>query len=68
MQVFSKITKRYYSDTDSVYIVNPQQAWAYINAGAILYDLSLRDDKRIVFVFNRNETNEMYHRWCDRDL
>lgn len=68
MKVFSKITNRYYVDTDSVYIVNPQQAWAYINAGAVLYDISLRDDKRIIFVFNRKDTEEFYYKWCNRDL
>lgn len=68
MQVFSNVTNRYYSDIDSVYIVNPQQAWAYINAGAILYDIALRGDKRIVFVFNRKETECLYKKWCERNL
>lgn len=68
MKVFSNVTKRSYSDVDAVYIVNPQQAWAYLHAGADLVDLYPRDDKRIVFVFDKTCTADLYKQWCEHAL
>lgn len=68
MQVISRATGKMYQDHAAVYIVNPQQAWAYVNAGAELLDLFPRDDKRLVFVFDRMATKDLYTKWCDRSL
>ena len=50
-----------------VNIVNPKQAGLYVKHKAKLYDLYWSSDA-LVFVFSRNETRELYDKWCKREL
>ena len=64
----SQRTGRIYNELDSVYIVNPAQAYEYLNHDATLYDIFPGRDRRIVFVFNRTEVQPLYDAWCNYEL
>jgi len=64
----SNITHLSYEDTDCVYIVNPRQAYCYLNNSAVLYDIFCGRDYRLVFVFNKNETKELKRLWDEHKL
>ena len=48
-------------------IVNTKQAGMYIKNGVKPIDLYWGKDK-LVFVFDRNETKELYDLWCKYEL
>lgn len=65
-------TEDYYP-SDVVRIVNPTQAATYINHGARLIDMHpSRDFKTnkpiLVYILNREETTELYDKWCAHEL
>ena len=64
----SQRTGRIYNELESIYIVNPAQAYEYINHDAILYDIFPGRDRRLVFVFNRNEVQPLWDKWCNHEL
>lgn len=64
----SQRTGRIYNELESIYIVNPVQAYEYLNHDAILYDIFPGRDRRIVFVFNRNEVKPLWDKWCNHEL
>lgn len=51
---------------DKIKIVNYKQASMYIKQGIKPIDLYYTDT--LVFVFNRNETKEVYDKWCKYEL
>ena len=51
---------------DKIKIVNYKQASMYIKYGVKPIDLYYTDT--LVFVFNRNETKEVYDKWCKYEL
>ena len=64
----SQKTGKIYEEQDSVYIVNPVQAYEYLNHDAVLYDIFPGRDRRIVFVFNKTEVQPLYDAWCNYEL
>lgn len=64
----SQRTGRIYNELESIYIVNPAQAYEYINHDAVLYDIFPGRDRRLVFVFNRNEVQPLWDAWCKHEL
>lgn len=51
-----------------VKIVNPRQAGVYIANGIQPLRLELGYNDRIVFIFNRDATREVYKRWCAHEF
>lgn len=49
-------------------LVNALQAYRYLSNGAKLVDLICGDNDRLVFVFRKADTRELYKKWCDRTL
>jgi hypothetical protein len=52
---------------DVITIVNVKQALFYIQSGLIPLNISVdRNSKRVVFMFNREETVIPFSEWCNR--
>lgn len=68
----SRITGEYYYLFESVRILNLKQVTAYIDNGIIPLDIyTSRDDDGkpvLVFLFDREETKEVYDLWCKHEL
>ncbi len=67
MKVYSEIFNNEYSTEDTVKIVNTRQAGLYIKNNVPLADL-FWSKNALVFVFNREESKEVYDLWCKREL
>lgn len=67
MKFRSKVTDLVYEGMDVVYISNPLQCARYIKHGATLYDVFENKDC-LVCVFKKDETKELYDRWCKHEL
>lgn len=70
MRVKSRISNLVYEDTDCVCIVNPKQVYAYLShvPQPTLYDLFCGYNERLVFVFNRDETELLKKKWDNYEL
>ena len=68
----SSITGKYYNLFDSVRILNLKQVTAYIEHGVLpLHIYTSKDDSGksvLVFLFDREETKEVYDLWCKHEL
>lgn len=63
----SCITNKNYQTENTVKIVNTRQAGLYIKNNILLVDLFWSKDT-LVFVFDREESKEVYDLWCRRKL
>lgn len=63
----SYITNKNYQTENTVKIVNTRQAGLYIKNNILLVDLFWSKDT-LVFVFDREESKEVYDLWCRRKL
>lgn len=73
MIVKSNVTGKTYSSLNVVRIVNPKQAAAYMYHGALLVDVYSsydpdKDSHVLVYLFNREDTRELYRKWCNHEL
>jgi len=64
---YSHIFGTEYDDTNTVRIVNTKQAGKYIYHKVPLIDLYYSVET-LVFVFNRDDTKEVYDKWCKHEL
>lgn len=62
----SKITGETYEDEDGIKIPNPLQAFKYWINGVQPIDVIYTD--RMVLVFNRRQTKDVFDKWCKREL
>lgn len=68
---YSSITNRTYNIFDCIRILNIKQAAFYIENNVKLMDLIVSKDRYtgesvFVFVFNKNDTRDVYDIWCKR--
>ncbi len=68
----SKITGRKYDIFESIKILNISQAIFYLQNQIKLQDLFVSNDKKtdkpvLVFVFNREDTKDVFNEWCTRN-
>lgn len=68
IRTYSELFKSYYDPEDCVMLVNALQAYRYLSHGAKLVDLMCGDHDRLVFVFRKCDTKELYKKWCDYAL
>ena len=70
--VKSNFTNKEYETKKVIRILNAQQAAAYIKYGVELLDLWLSKDKDgkpiLVFIFDKEESKEVYDLWCKHEL
>ena len=68
----SSITGKYYNLYDCVRILNLNQVDAYLKYGVMPLHIYVSKDKNnkpvIVFLFDREETKEVYDLWCKHEL
>lgn len=70
---FSKVTGEYYDTSNIVRLVNVSQIAAYVANNAKLLDVYASSDRKtgkpiIVGVFDRDETADLYDKWCRYEL
>lgn len=67
-QITSNTTGRKYYPAECVRLVNLKQVEKYLHYGATVYDVYISHNSA-VFVFNRNETRDLYEKWrrCELD-
>ena len=68
MKTLSRINGKEYEPEKCVHVVNTLQAFMYINNNAELLDVIPGENKKIVFVFDREKTYILYDLWCKREL
>lgn len=66
MLIKSKITGEMYEEDDGIKIPNPLQAFKYWINGVHPIDVIYTD--RMVLVFNRKQTKNVFDKWCKREL
>ena len=64
----SIITGREYDLFSCVKIVNIQQACAYMDNGVYPVDIKKTNKRCVVFYFDKNESKEVYDKWCNYQL
>lgn len=65
---FSIVTGKSYDPNDCVHIVNTLQVYKYLNNNAELLDVFCGNDNKLIYVFNKKDTYELYDKWCKREL
>ena len=68
LKVQSTITGKCYETDECVFIVNPLQVYKYLINDAVPLDILAGEDNKIVYVYNRKLTHDLYDRWCKREL
>ena len=68
MKVQSTVTGKCYETDECVFIVNPLQVYKYLINDAAPLDILAGEDNKIVYVYNRKSTRDLYDRWCKREL
>ena len=67
MMVYSETTQRTYDDMDMVFFRNIQQSIAYINLGAIVYDVFVDGQGKLVFCFSKEQHNQFKSIWGTKE-
>ncbi len=66
---YSEQFERYYESEDVIYCKDPKQQKLYLKHHAKLADIFYSDmDDRVVFVFWRNNTRDLYRKWKQHEL
>lgn len=68
LKVQSSVTGKCYETDECVFIVNPLQVYKYLINDAVPLDILAGEDNKIVYVYNRKSTRDLYDRWCKREL
>lgn len=68
LKIQSSVTGKMYNTENSVYILNRLQVWKYLMNNAILLDILPGENEKIVYVFDRKDTYNLYDLWCKRKL
>ena len=68
LKVQSSVTGKCYETDECVFIVNPLQVYKYLINDAVPLAILAGEDNKIVYVYNRKLTHDLYDRWCKREL
>ena len=69
MRQTSKLTGESYFPEETCIIVNPTQAAAYLENGAPLLDVYVGRERKICFIFPKNEnTKKLFDKWVRHEL
>lgn len=73
MNVKSNLAEIEYNSTESVRIINQKQQLFYLSNEVYPIDIytsydGKNDRKIIVMIFRKNETKELYQKWCNYDV
>lgn len=67
MKIYSETTQREYNDEDMVFFRNIQQSIFYISHGAVIYDLFIDSQGKIVFCFSKKDHNTLKVLWGSKE-
>jgi len=65
--MISDTTRLMYDAEDAVYFKNPVQSAFYMENGAILLDVFVSGEHKIVFVFSKADHERLRRKWNVRD-
>lgn len=65
---YSVVTGKTYDPVECVHLVNPLQVYKYLQNNAELLDIFCGNDNKLIYVFNRKDTYDLYDKWCKREL
>lgn len=68
MTIQSEITGMYYEPANCCFIMNAKQTALYMKHGIRLLDVLVSKDDKLVYVFDKIESRELYRQWMDRVL
>ena len=68
MTIQSEGTGLYYEPANCCFIMNPKQTALYMKYGVKLLDVLVSKDDKLVYVFDKIESRELYRKWMDRAL
>lgn len=69
MRIISKVTGKSYTPEDTCIILNVAQVAAYLDNGAQLLDIYVGRERKLCFVFPKNEqTKELFNKWNNYEL
>ena len=69
MRQISKITGKSYIPEDTCIILNVAQVAAYLDNGAPLFDVYVGRNRKLCFVFPKNElTKDLFDKWVRHEL
>ena len=68
MVMQSHVTGRYYYPERCCFIMNPKQAALYMKNGIDLLDVMVCRDDRLVYVFDKKESEPLYRKWQNYQL
>jgi len=69
MGVISSITGKYYMPEKCCIILNVAQVAAYLENGATLLDVYVGRDKKLCFIFPKNDlTKQLFDKWVKHEL
>ena len=68
MKVQSSVTGKCYETDECVFIVNPLQVYKYLINDAVPLDILAAQDNKIVYVYTRTLTHDLYYRDSKRYL
>jgi|GEM_PF-1064720 len=66
----SKLRNSEYDDENTVRIINTRQAGKYISKGVLPVDVDYVFAPRegLIFIFDKDESYEVYNKWCNYEL
>lgn len=67
MKIYSETTQRIYDDEDMVFFRNIRQSIAYINLGAIVYDVFVDGQGKLVFCFSKEDHSKYKFIWGTKE-
>ena len=68
MTIQSEVTGLYYEPANCCFIMNPKQTALYMKYCVKLLDVLVSKDDKLVYVFDKIESRELYRKWMDRAL
>ena len=67
MKIYSETTQRTYDDEEMVFFRNIKQSITYIDLGAIVYDVFVDGQKKLVFCFSKEDHNKYKSIWGTKE-
>lgn len=67
MKIYSETTQRYYDDAEMVFFRNIRQSIAYIEMGAVIYDVFVDGSGKLVFCFDKETHNKLKSIWGTKE-
>nr|DAG40781.1 MAG TPA: hypothetical protein [Caudoviricetes sp.] len=68
MTIQSDVTGAFYEPANCCFIMNAKQTALYMKNGIRLLDVLVSKDDKLVYVFDKIDSRDLYRKWMDREL